>query len=559
MRYKLGNTMNKKILILPLTICLLLTTGCNKKKNGNKKGDVVNDAVLKANTDEIRKSIFSSYNLSSKSLPINNITNISYDNGFLVIIDNAESTHFYSVLSETVVGTYSGSFTYQTYASSVAGSFLRVLKDGKTTVFDGLGNKLVNESSQSYTSASITSGLNTSGSYFADIRFDTYRQYFTYDSEGTPKLHASSEGEDYNPGSSVPGIDYESLDNYGHVGYQKIKNSSRYIIFDNKGNEIASFSDPNADAEFFVGDYMIYQNSVKLDNNNNNYDYLNEAGERFSLETYRINYLTAKKESIEVKYVLGVNPNDIHPFFSEKRVYSYAYANLKTISDKKLLNNTTETYIIDSAGALHDNVTGIDLGEFERFGKNYYNRSSKTIYDGNLNELSILANMNPVKCDNGDIIICEVEGKFGAVNPEGKVVIPFVLQNVYTNYVSDNKLLAVYDGKLSLVKFNSAACTHQIYKVYEGIDTVSYLLEDEGAGIGAGLFKVSGPSTSGQIYPNYLSLANEAEENLYLDNAATMSTYVSSSNVTNLCRFVVLERVGNLLSSYRSSPISISR
>lgn len=553
--------MNKKYLILPIILSLTIV-GCSKKKNANKKGDVVNDVVLKANTSEIRKNIFSNYSLSNIDLSAYTIDNISYSNGFIIVNGTKNAVQFhgiYSAIEGIFVYSSSNSFTYQTYASSITGGFVRIIDgSGKTTVIDGVGNVLVSETSQAYLSASITSGINNSGAYYADVRFDTYRQYFVYNSEGVAKLHASSEGEDFDPGSPIPGMNYVKLDEYGHPGYQRISNSSRYIIFDDKGNEISSFSDPQADVEFFVGDYMIYQNSVKLDNNNDNYDYINGAGERFSLETYKINYLTAKKESIDVKYVLSVG-EEVKPFFSEKKVYSYVYANLKTISDKKILNSATETYIIDSSANLHDNVTGIDLGSFERFGSNYYNTYSKTIYDGNLNELSILADMNPVKCDNGDIIVCEMEGKYGAINPNGKVVIPFILSNVYTNYVSDNALLGVYDGKLSLVKFNSESCTYRIEKVYDGISTVNYLYDDGGTGCGGGIYRLSGSATSGQAYPSYFSLAGDAYQNINLDSTADMSTYMSVAHVINKARFTVLETKSSVFSSLRGSYITISR
>ena len=540
----------------------LCVVGCSKKNSGNKKGDVVNDVVLKANTTEIRKNIFSNYSLNNIDLSSYSIDSIFYSNGFIFASGTKNAAPFYgiySVLADSFVYQASYEFITQTYPSSIAGGFIRIVDNaGKTSIIDGIGNVLISETPQSYLVASVTSGYNPNGTYYADVRFDNYRQYFLYNSDGSAKLYASSQGDEYDPGSTIPGMNYVKLDEYGHPGYQRILNSSRYIIFDDKGNEIASFSDPQADVEFFVGDYMIYQNSIKLDSNNDKYDYINEVGERFSLETYKINYLKAKKESIDVKYVLSVG-EPVKPLFSEKKVYSYVYANLKTISNKKLLSSATETYIIDSSANLHDNVTGIDLGSFERFGNNYYNTSSKTIYDGNLNELSILTDMNPVKCDNGDIIVCEMEGKYGAINPNGKVVIPFVLSNVYTNYVSDNALLGVYDGVLSIVKFNSESCTYHIDKTFSGINTVSYLFDDGGTGVGGGIYRFSGSATSGQSYPSFFSLAGESYEDLNLDNTAYLSSYVSVSHVINKCRFVVLETKGNSLSSLRSSIINISR
>ena len=44
--------MKKKFLLIPF-ITLIALSGCKPNTNGNKKGDVVSNAVLKANTKEI--------------------------------------------------------------------------------------------------------------------------------------------------------------------------------------------------------------------------------------------------------------------------------------------------------------------------------------------------------------------------------------------------------------------------------------------------------------------------------------------------------------------------
>ena len=64
----------KKSAILSIALMsVLLHTGCKKNKNSNKKGDVVNDLLLKANTKEERKYIYSSYNLTQNEILLENI------------------------------------------------------------------------------------------------------------------------------------------------------------------------------------------------------------------------------------------------------------------------------------------------------------------------------------------------------------------------------------------------------------------------------------------------------------------------------------------------------
>ena len=537
---------------------LLSLTGC-KGKNKNKKGDVVNDLVLKANTKEVTKYLYSNFNLQTATLPVSNIANINNSNpGFLEIVDTSGKTHFYSLIKgEVVVSETIGiDDVVSIKTSTLTGGYLRITKNGKTSVYDALGNILVDKY-ENVTSVSMEDNNDFPASgELAKISIQTSSgnttYFFKYDESGVASVVLTN-GDSFEPGSSMQGVKYSSLDNFGHPGYKIYSSSSRYVIFDNNNNEVASFTDPNADVEFFIGDYLVYQNSIKLDDNNNNYDYISTSGERFSLETYRINYLTAKKEAVKVKSVLAPG---VKPFFNDKGVYTYCYANLQTISDKKNLSSTIETYIIDSNGSLHDNVTGIDLGAFVRFGNNYYNTASETIYDGYLNELSILGDMLPSYQENAELIICQTNGNYGAVNHEGKVAIPFEYDMIYTQYLSDSTLLAVKNGKLCKISFNARQCVSSVVKEFSGYTTVNYLHNDNNGG-GAAIYEISGSATAAQAYPNYFSLSSDNPVNVQTNAASEMTVKLNTANAINRCAFATLEKVGGDY-LFKTSIISIS-
>ena len=546
--------MNKKIFILPLVLMLSLT-GC-KGKNKNKKGDVVNDLVLKANTKEVNKFLYSDFNLQTTSLPVSNIGLVKQDKGFLVIVDTSAKTHFYSIIKGSIIAseTLTVGDKYETTSSALTGGYLVVTKSGQTSVYDALGNTLL-EGAENVNAITVKddNDFDKTTTLAKLVVNGSSERYFKYDNNGVATKIVTIDGS-AEAGSSMQGIQYSSLDNYGHPGYKIYSSSSRYVIFDNNNNEVASFTDPNADVEFFVGDYLIYQNSVKLDDNNNSYDYISTSGERYSLETYRINYLTAKKEALKTNFVLAPG---IKPFFNDKGVYTYAYGNLQTISDKKNLSSTVETYIVDTSGALHDNVTGIDLGAFVRFGNNYYNTESKTIYDGYLNEISILGNMLPVYQENAELIICQTNGNYGAVNHEGKVAIPFEYDMIFTEYISDSNFLAIKDGKLCKIGFNARECVNSVVKEFSGYNTIHYVQNDYNDGRGAAIFEISGSTTSTQTYPNYLSLSSNNPVNVQNNPTSDMEVKLVTSNAINRCMFATLEKVdSNYL--YRSSPIAIS-
>ena len=548
-----------KISILTLSLLsLVLLTGCNKDKHSNKKGDVVNNLLLKANTKDVKKYIYGQYNLQDKDILLENIADIDYSNGFLVITTEDSRKTFYSVTTNEFIASDLSINDYVTFPSNVAGGYLKITLDGLTTIYDGLGNVLIDNSYESFVTLVINSGIDDKNRDYCDIVFGTgeseRHQYFTY-SNGVPTLLKvlDSDDDQYGSGSSLQGIEYVSLDEYGHPGYTRYKNSGRYVIFDDNNIEIASFTDPSADTKFFVGDYLIYQNSVRLDENNNNYDYIDSNGVRYSLETCRINYLNAKKEDIEVNFVLQ-GDNTVSSLKNEENIYEYCYANMKIISNKKILSNTIETYIIDETGLLHDNVTGIHISSFERFGNNYYDPISKTIFDGNLNEISILTNMYPQKVDNANLIICKRNGKFGAINPNGKIVFGFKYDKIITDYISNNRLLAVYNDTLGIYSFNIDNCTVSLIKEFTGYSNATYLTHSRVSGIEGGIYYVSDNANPNKNY--YFSLYDEELNDFSLEGSSNLNVKVSTSRTINQSILVVLQEVSGQF-VLKTSSISI--
>ena len=150
----------KKSAILSIALMsVLLLTGCKKNKNSNKKGDVVNDLLLKANTKEERKYIYSSYNLTQNEILLENIADIDYSSGFLIITTEDTRKTFYSVTTNKFLESDLLISDYVAYSSNVTGGFLKLTLDGLTTIYDALGNTLVDHSYESYSLLKINSGI----------------------------------------------------------------------------------------------------------------------------------------------------------------------------------------------------------------------------------------------------------------------------------------------------------------------------------------------------------------------------------------------------------------
>ena len=227
-----------KISVLTLSLLsLVLLTGCNKDKHSNKKGDVVNNLLLKANTKDEKKYIYGQYNLQDKDILLENIADIDYSNGFLIITTEDSRKTFYSVTTNEFIASDLSINDYVTFPSNVAGGYLKITLDGLTTIYDGLGNVLIDNSYESFVTLVINSGIDDKNRDYCDIIFGTgeseRHQYFTY-SNGVPTLLKvlDSDDDQYGSGSSLQGIEYVSLDDYGHPGYTRYKNSGRYVVFD---------------------------------------------------------------------------------------------------------------------------------------------------------------------------------------------------------------------------------------------------------------------------------------------------------------------------------------
>ena len=128
---------------------------------------------------------------------------------------------------------------------------------------------------------------------------------------------------------------------------------------------------------------------------------------------------------------------------------------------------------------------------------------------------------------------------------------------IFTDYVSDSNFLAIKNGKLCKVSFNARECAQSVVKEFSGYSTIHYLQNDHNDNRGAAIFEISGTATSGQAYPNYLSLSSNNPVNVQTNAASDLTVKLTTANAINRCAFATLEKVGDTY-LYRSSSISIS-
>lgn len=501
----------KKNYLSILLFPLLVLSSCSF--NNEALSQIINKGIMDANTKEETKNIYHLDSLSTKEIEIKNVTNVRSQNGFVAYTHTDGSNSIYSLLTKKFLEIdYTNNFGINSYPSEIVGGYLLIQYSDHKTIVDALGNIITNDFTKDVTN--IVDRYGPKGQYYAEIvSSDNIRYLYQY-IEGVPTLVASLQGEeeiDYNPGSSFIGSNSVSLSSYGHVGYKMIRNNGRIVIFDASNNEVSSFYEPECNNEFMIGDYIIYQKSTLLDDYNDNYDYLDELGQRYVLDTNKINYLTGQISSVDVDYVF--TSDVVKPFFNENGVYKYAYGNIQLISKKRILSSVKRTFLIDENGGLHDDVTGIYLDAFERISTSFYNNKNYTLYNENLSEISILSSDAKVM-HNAGIIITSHNGLYGAINNKGKIVIPFIYKEIFTSYVAKNYLFARHDENIVSVFFDCDELRYQELNVYSGYSSISY--------IGGDAFMMKGENTADRLYGDYITLRSLSPENVQLDPNSEM-------------------------------------
>ena len=82
-------------------------------------------------------------------------------------------------------------------------------------------------------------------------------------------------------------------------------------------------------------------------------------------------------------------------------------------------------------------------------------------------------------------------------------------------------------------------------------------MSDSTHGEGIGVYAISGTATSGNPYPNYLSLFSDSPKNIQSVDGSVMAVKINTANAIDRSMFATLEYAGGQY-TYRTSTISIT-
>lgn len=298
---------------------------------------------------------------------------------------------------------------------------------------------------------------------------------------------------------------------YGLVDHYIVNSDNLYTVFNAEHVKVSTFVLPNNVNAVIVGGNIMYQEFTQLPDEVKDYSFSMVEGDtaiKANLDTYIINIISGEKKEIKCDYIMY----EVMPYKDNNGVCSYGLALIRKIGDAKELKSD-EAYLIDSEFNLVQNVTGYEVEFYEKLDNDYYyNRHTGVLYNNELVEVAYLGDMNPSLYEEEGLFIGRLNGKYGAVDLGGKVVIPFEYESLWP-----------LDNKLS-IKDNCIIASKYVYDEAN----LEYVTQYYRVNISSGSSTYIGKNVT-RIY-NDLYLAKTKTQYTYLSQSTTLSTIILDSN-----------------------------
>ena len=480
---EMGNTWtskvfhNKKILIPVLAVLGLIVgiliylgvvaiTDCVENERGQFNGKLIGKNL------EQDDPVYGVQSYESYMIKKNQIVSTWYvPNGLLIYKDEYNSSQyvFYSLHFNKELITISSRTSYSVIVKDNFGYFIKVDNDSeRVNLYDFYGNNIYDDL---YDVENIKVQCDEKIAYVTLELEDNSKRFIKYLSNGTyqsineedvdlSELEENKEIE-FNAGDLYVDLDKKDLSDFGLDGYYLSYNKGYGTVY-NEDNEIVStFYAPLTNNQTdvlgcVVGKCIVMQESHILPDDAENYTCI-AGGIKCYIETYTIDILTGKKTFVEIDYIF-VNSSSLK---NTKGKYVLGLANISRITSAKTLSNKVETVILNNKLEIIDEVNGVcsSIDDMVKVGDSYYNTKTKILYDEDLNVLAWLDAVSPILCAESEVFVVKNESKYGVINSEGKVVIPFkydfISASVYKNVTIGEK-----EGKFYLLNTTDGTATH---------------------------------------------------------------------------------------------------
>lgn len=241
----------------------------------------------------------------------------------------------------------------------------------------------------------------------------------------------------------------KDLKEYGLDGYYAIGIEPTLYIYNSKDELVNQVTIVDG-RDYGVGldGKLIIQKSYITDKESKDYD-ITMYGEKYILVSKSIDLLTGKVKELDLDYVI----TEAEPYLDKDGYAKYAVATIRKINEKHPVDSQMNV-LIDSNGKIVSELGGIYPKELIKLEDNfYYYPRSKYFFNEKLEPLFALKGEPYFYKEESKIILSE-NGKYGAIDYQGNIVIPFDYSFI-SPYFSKNKTYAVYnDMKKYIIDFN---------------------------------------------------------------------------------------------------------
>lgn len=482
----------KVVLLFLLSLVCVVFVGCREKLGGFKTGNKINvDDIINVEsvnnkeqnldvTGKIGEVTFSSDEIYS---------DIFAGSGLLVIKNEYGYIGFYSLIFNKYIiePQYVPEWTdYILRSDNYLKFFLEIKYEGSINIYDSIGNNVYSGDDSDYLNINLSTYYRN-GKLLLNVtnnnnEFD--KNLYIYDNEYKISLYKDY-NENQEDNTKYPlGDKYTDcieLSDYGLKGYVG-KYRNLYTIFDEEYNAKFSYELPENSKGYFIGNKLYYQVSYNLPDDTDEYDIFCE-GEKYSIKSYSINLETGKEVEEELYCII----EDTWPYL-DKDNNPYSIVLLSEINEFRTLESE-KYYLFNKKGQIVSEINNIDLDSLVKIGENYYDKYTKILYDSELKEIAYLNSSSPVIIDN-QYFLTNIDGKYGILDSNAKVVVEHKYDLIYDNIVNDYiickkgetyyrvRLNSTYEEELSnglqRVNLNLFKYYDNGYVKYETVDGMKY-------------------------------------------------------------------------------------
>ncbi|MDO5330247.1 MAG: hypothetical protein Q4F15_02285 [Bacillota bacterium] len=355
--------------------------------------------------------------------------------GSILKINYRNNTYYYDSMGNSLLRiVYSSSnnrYSLYVYDRSISSSALAP----EITQIDGKDFTFITDEDGDQTYTYIVCRTNTT-SYHYGIYDNSTGKITTLSTNPLIGLVDSS----YEAGDTYFDRGYTDLSDYGMAeGYYLYQPSSNYYVVMKSGVLVCSFTLPETAAMAIYDGKILYQYSTILPDDSATYDYFTSAYDeesggyvttKYDLSTFSLDLISGEPVDIIVNYVM----TSLSPFKDENGIYNYGVAEANAIESNLSLSKSDETYILSSTGSIFYNATSKSVNDIIKLDDDhYYDTAQKILYDADLNVISFLTGVSNVSVDrSGELIIGSINGFYGAMDYNLKVVIPFEYETSFT-------------------------------------------------------------------------------------------------------------------------------